>query len=103
MSLSTFRFAGASELVGTEQRRDHVDGDHHDGSAVDQLDEHGSDPAQGDSVEGEEAKNGEAAGDVDEVEDRCGHDGLFRATARLSVRPVEYPAASDQISTGKAR
>jgi hypothetical protein len=56
-----------SEFVGTQEGGDHVDADEQGPEAVDQLHKHGSDPLQADGVEDEDADDGEAGGDVEDI------------------------------------
>jgi hypothetical protein len=55
------------EFVRAQQGRDHVAGDHQSADGVDELNDHGSDPPQGERVEHVEEEDGDAAAYVDEV------------------------------------
>ena len=72
-----------SEFVGSQEGGDHVDADEQGPDAVDEFDEHGSDPLQADGVEDESADDSKAGDDVDQI----GHGG-FRCGARPSRTPL---------------
>jgi hypothetical protein len=60
-------FLLGSEAIGAQERSDHVSGNSQSGGAIDQLQDHGSDPPQARCVEAEDAEGGDPDDDVDEI------------------------------------
>jgi hypothetical protein len=81
----------SSEAVGANERGDHVGGDRQGGSAVDQLDNHRSDPPQAGGVEPEDAEGGDPEDDEDQVKhgNARGRSAVSRSRASIGPRAIK--------------